>query len=240
LKNHTQSLLFITLLILGIFLSIQVKSTLENNQKQSLKKLRAEQLKTELANGEKLVEQLDKSIAQNEKKLHNYINTSTNNEDKFKTMELLKEVNEAELKSGLTSVKGPGIILNIDDAEHAPDENRKSYIIHNSDLYKLLNEIKISRAQAISINDERIISTSEQMCAGSMIKINNNKYPPPYEIKAIGDPDQMQQQIESSGIYSDLKYFNIRIKIAQEAEIKISRYNNDINKLTSFLEVVKK
>lgn len=233
-------MLFITLVILGIFLSIQVRSILENNQKQFLKKLRAEQLKVALVDGEKLINQLDHSIAQNEKLLQNYLKHSPPEGDSSETQQLIKAINEASLKCGLVSVKGPGIIINIDDAEHAGDSNRDFYIIHNKDLYRMLNELKISGAQAISINNERIISTSEQMCAGSMIKINKNKYPPPYEIKAIGDPKAMQEQVENSGVYFTLKEYNLRIKITQENEIKISRYNNDIKNLTSFLEVVTK
>ncbi|HEX2926870.1 MAG TPA: DUF881 domain-containing protein, partial [Ruminiclostridium sp.] len=101
-------------------------------------------------------------------------------------------------------------------------------------------ELKMAGAQALSVNGERIISTSEQVCAGPQIFINNNRYPVPYEIKAIGDPDKLEKNISESETMASLLECRIRVSITKSRELTISRYIGDISKLISALEVEKK
>ena len=63
------------------------------------------------------------------------------------------------------------------------------FIIHDYDIRTILNELKTAGAQAIAINGERVVPMSEQICVGPTIIINDNRYPVPYIIEAIGEPD---------------------------------------------------
>ena len=64
--------------------------------------------------------------------------------------------------------------------------------MHDYSLYEVLNEIKAEPA-AIAVNNERLISTTEIICAGPTTRINRNRYAVPYEIKVIGDSKNIRE-----------------------------------------------
>lgn len=55
-------------------------------------------------------------------------------------------------------------------------------------LLSLVNKMKDAGAEAISINGQRIITTTEISLAGNNVNINTVPTAPPYVIKAIGNP----------------------------------------------------
>jgi uncharacterized protein YlxW (UPF0749 family) len=57
---------------------------------------------------------------------------------------------------------------------------------------KIVNEMRVSGAEAISVNDERITAMSEIRCAGTTILVNLNKIAPPFVIKATGNPQLLE------------------------------------------------
>lgn len=141
--------------------------------------------------------------------------------------------------SGLTDVTGKGVVVILNDAEKvSEDENVMDYIIHDEDVYNVINELRAAGAQAISINNERIIATSEMRCAGPTIKINNNRYAVPYEIKAIGDSDVLYDNLKDSNIVNYMKEYRKRVDIQKNDNIIIPAFKNDISGLISKLEVV--
>ncbi len=72
--------------------------------------------------------------------------------------------------------------------------------------------MKISGAEAISINDERIVNDTSIICSGNVIRVNDKKVSSPFEIKAIGSPellygnlDETITRLNNSGIIVDIK-----------------------------------
>lgn len=94
----------------------------------------------------------------------------------------------------------------------------------------------------MAINDERILATSKQICAGPTILINQNRYPVPYVVKAIGDPDALYDAIEQSEAVIIMRIYDIQVDIRKESEIIIPRYRTyrNIRNMISGLEVVEK
>jgi len=79
--------------------------------------------------------------------------------------------------------------------------------VRYDDLLKLVNELNAAGAEAIAINDERIIATTEIRNAGNYIVINTNRYSAPFEIKAIGNPDTLEAALKLlGGVADDLGY----------------------------------
>ncbi len=98
---------------------------------------------------------------------------------------------------GYKEVRGAGLIVSLQDGEPKEDEQEGSIdswlrIIHNEDMLKLINELKLNGAEAISINGQRVTETSEVYCSWAFISINGKKLPAPFEVKAIGDEDLME------------------------------------------------
>lgn len=106
---------------------------------------------------------------------------------------------------GNTEVVGKGIIITVKDGDGTTLNGSWSsdYIVHDGDLYELVNALKNAGAEAISINDQRIVSTSEIVCAGNVVLINGEKVGVPYVIKAIGLPSMLYGAVTMPNGYLD-------------------------------------
>ncbi|MPL60647.1 hypothetical protein SDC9_06208 [bioreactor metagenome] len=118
--------------------------------------------------------------------------------------------------AGVVTVQGPGVSITIDDSKRQSKlgENPNLYIIHDDDILKVINELWAAGAEAISINDQRLIASSEIRCAGPTLSVNNTRYSPPYEIKAIGDPTTLENALKMrGGVVETLQFWGIQISI---------------------------
>ncbi|HCJ57426.1 MAG TPA: hypothetical protein DHV55_08720 [Clostridiaceae bacterium] len=111
-------------------------------------------------------------------------------------------------------------------------------MIDYTDLLELVNELNAAGAEAISINGQRVISTTEIRQAGLHININTVKFAPPFTFKAIGDPKTLEAALRMrDGIVQMLADKGIAISITQEQSIVIKKYDGVIEK--KFSKVVK-
>ncbi|MEP6807444.1 MAG: DUF881 domain-containing protein [Chloroflexota bacterium] len=104
----------------------------------------------------------------------------------------LAEVNrrlaEARLATGLTALRGPGVVIEIADSKRVvPDgENPANYIVLVDDLRDIVTALWASGAEAISINGERLVATSSIYAVGASVLVNTAFLSPPFRIEAIG------------------------------------------------------
>lgn len=227
-------ILFLILAIFGTLVTIQVRSTV-GMQRESTEALDINRLKSQLDSKIKTGEQYKSEIAKLETEKEAFLKASPANS---MNTSLKNELDYLKLISGFTGVTGEGIIITLNDAEAPESDSPMDYIIHDSDILNVVNQIRLAGANAISINNERIIATSEQLCSGPTIKINNNRYAVPYEIKAIGDSDALYTALKESSTIKEMIELKKRVTITQAKDIVIPKFSNDINSLISRLEVV--
>src|SRR5699024_10482790 len=100
------------------------------------------------------------------------------------------------------------------------------YIVHDSDLLNVVNELRAAGAEAISINDMRIIETSRISCGGPTINIGKDqRFVPPFKIKAIGNPEELANSFkEDDSIYHILNAWGLEFTIKKSETIYIPRY----------------
>ena len=162
---------------------------------------------------EKLVDTNDKINEYNEKM-----------QSSAETKELInKELTEAKRNFGLTTVEGDGIIVTLTDTDEMAYDAE--------DILELVNELRAAGAEAISINDERIVNTSDIVnITSSIIKVNSKNISSPYVIKAIGDSTYLKSALTIKNGYYDLKQKNeYKIKIEEKTNIKINKYSKSVN-----------
>ena len=75
---------------------------------------------------------------------------------------------------GYSDVKGKGLTITLKDSEDKNNYTNES-IIHDMDLVEVVNELFNAGADAISINGQRIISSTAISCNGNIVRINNEK-----------------------------------------------------------------
>lgn len=149
-----------------------------------------------------------------------YENASERLEEKEKTLnDLRKQISSTdENHSGMsdklaiynsllgnTELIGKGIVITVTDGDESSLNGNwaSDYIVHDGDLYEIVNALKNAGAEAISINDQRIVSKSSITCAGNVVLINGEKVGVPYEIKAIGLPSMLYGAVTMPNGYID-------------------------------------
>ncbi len=149
---------------------------------------------------------------------------------------MLKELNRVKLWAGLLPVKGPGVIITLDDSKRKikVGENPENYIIHDYDLREIVNELWTSGAEAIAINEQRIVVTSEIRCVGTTILVNGVRLSPPYVVKAIGNADSLMNALNMpGGIISALSYiskeYGIILKVEKSDMLELPPYEGSIS-----------
>lgn len=135
--------------------------------------------------------------------------------------------------AGLTELEGPGVKVTLNDSQEVikPGDNPNLYVLHDEDLIRVLNELKAAGAEALSMNGHRIIATTEIRCIGPTVLINKSvRLSPPFEIKAIGNPDTLFSALKmKGGVVDSLKFWGIEIKVEKVPNMVIPPYEGGIS-----------
>ena len=197
--------------VLGIMLAVQFRTT--QDIRASISFQRVEDLSQRLSQTEKERDALVKEVHQ--------LRQTANHEIPSKEMEVLK------MGAGVTAVQGPGIIVTIDDSKRPtkPGENPNLYLIHDDDILKVINELWAAGAEAVSINEQRLIASSEIRCAGPTLSVNNTRYSPPYDIRAIGEPQTLDTALKMrGGVIETLQFWGIQVSVKKVEVVKVPAY----------------
>jgi|Deesub1362A_J573_1020465.scaffolds.fasta_scaffold02569_4 uncharacterized protein YlxW (UPF0749 family) len=214
--------------VLGIMLAVQLKTAISPTGLISLQ--RAYELTKELKRLETENMGLKKEIDALRQNLKMYEESAS--QVSVITKNLRKELEKVRLIAGLTQVSGPGIVITLNDSMINPSigQDPTIFIIHDDDLLKIVNELWASGAEAIAINDQRVITTTEIRCTGPAISINSIRQTPPYLIKAIGNSDTLKGALElKGGIIDSLKIWGIQVHIEKKEKITIPGYKGIID-----------
>ena len=133
-------------------------------------------------------------------------------------------VSELKIQACATALEGEGVIVKMDDSTRAAKsgENPNLYLIHDDDILRVINELKAAGAEAISINGQRLIATSEIRCAGPTLSVNNVRSSPPYEIHAVGDKKSLENSITMrGGVAETLKVWGIQLEVTASDDVYI-------------------
>lgn len=125
------------------------------------------------------------------------------------------------------AMEGPGLEVQIADSTKplSKGENPNIAIVHNEDLLKIVNELRASGAEALSLNDQRLVETSEVSCAGPTILVNKSRLVPPFIIRAIGDADTMMAALQlRGGVAEYLQFYGIQVNISKKPTVLVPMY----------------
>ncbi len=209
----------------GICLQIRsvqgTNSTGSNNYEEN--SLRAEVLKYK-EKYDNMVEDLEEAEAE----LESERQSATENDSELQQKE--SEITEGNKIIGLTEVTGPGVIVTLSDStkDASSSLDPSSLLVHDTDVLSVINELKNAGAEAISINDQRIVSTTGIICGGNIIEINGEKVGAPFVIKAIGLPEQLAALDRQGGYLDILRGYSIGVNLERSDSITIPGYTGTI------------
>jgi len=207
-------------MVVGIMLSIQFKTS--SSYDVSLRGTRTDEMAYKISTISKERDAYSKEVVELRQKLTNLENGSGE-----AIADLQSELRKANVSAGLTSIEGPGIIVTINDNPKAVrlDIDVSNYLVHDYDILRIVNEIRASGAEAISINDQRITAMSEIRCAGTTVLVNQNRITPPFVMKATGDPKSLKAGLSMPGGILDQLTGFLQIKLESADKIEITAYN---------------
>jgi len=214
--------------IVGFLLASQLQSVRINAQMATTAAGRLETLQ-ELYNQEvDKREGLEKQLEQVQEELDLYRRQAS--EGSAEGQALKSELEKLELTAGLVEVTGPGVsvILSDSTAGNATGDEA-DYLIHDSDLLSVVNELRSAGAEAISLNGERLLATSEIRCTGAVVTVNGRRYSAPYVIFAIGDPGTLYNALTMrNGVVDILGQWRIQVQVTASEELTIPKYQGTV------------
>lgn len=208
-------------LILTAVIFIQFK-TINQTDITALENMRENELRTEISNYKLKVEEVNKQLEETNLKIKEY--EETINTDKEASVLLSQELEQQNNILGKNSVKGSGIIVTLTDT--------RAQKITSEDLRTLLNELKTAGAEAISINNQRIVYDSYIVDIGdTYISVNGVRIVSPYEVKAIGNPTYLESGLAKKQYgYIDTRLEEGKdITLERKDNITISKYKGNLN-----------
>lgn len=102
---------------------------------------------------------------------------------------------------GLEAVSGKALRVTLDDAplsENPDGVDANMLVVHQQDIQMVVNTLWSGGAEAMTIQGQRVISTTAVKCVGNTVVLHGVAYAPPYVIEAIGDLNAMQKALDTS------------------------------------------
>ena len=213
-------------LMLVMFMQFKM---VEQTDKTAIETMRENELKLELSSWNEKYNKLNERYQEVVAKIEEYRNESVSDQ---KTAQLLEtELEQLNEILGKTDVVGQGIVIQLTDkAGTELSEGVLVKEINEEDLLRVINELFAAGAEAISINGNRIISTSAIVAIDTdILKIDSRKISSPYIINAIGNPEYLKSSVTGkSGIVDELQELGHETNVYINDEVKIEKYANDI------------
>lgn len=186
-------------IVIGFSIAIQIKSKVAAYVPATVASIN--ELNSEISFLDKEIEELNKSIKLKEEELETLKNISNSDKD---IVDLLEEdILKNKMRSGHITMEGSGvkIVMYDNPEERSDDYDINEDVIHDIDLFRIVNDLRVAGAEAISINGERVLTSSEIKCGGPIVRINNKSSGTPFIVRAIGDSQKLMAAVTAPGTY---------------------------------------
>ena len=148
--------------------------------------------------------------------------------------QLTSDLDAARLAAGLVAVEGPGLVLQLEDADAPapPGTVDADLRVSGRDLRTIVDQLWLAGAEAIAVNGERVVSPTAILEIGGSILVNSAYLTPPYQVAAIGPPglyDRLSQEPGFVGFLTDRSAgAGIGVSVAEPASVLVPAYAGSI------------
>ncbi|WP_186246059.1 DUF881 domain-containing protein [Mycobacterium simulans] len=139
---------------------------------------------------------------------------------------MLRRTAELAGEADMNPVHGPGLVVRLSDAQRDAngrfprDASPDDLVVHQQDIDGVMNAMWSAGAEAIQMQDQRIIATSVVRCVGNTLLLNGRTYSPPYTITAIGNAAAMQAALAAAPLVTLYKQYVVRFGLGYHEEVK--------------------
>jgi len=110
---------------------------------------------------------------------------------------LLQRAKELAGPAQVAAVTGAGVVVALDDAPRRVGQpvpvgyTADDLVVHQQDVQAVVNALWRAGASAMTLMDQRVISTTAIRCVGNTLLLQGRVYSPPYKIAAIGESGKL-------------------------------------------------
>ena len=236
-KSRESFFIFIAAILLGLLISVNFNfdAITSHNELNASQYQNAVEERTRLY---KEISDLKENNIESKEKIDKYMDYDEKNS---KIVEDMKEqVKDYGMFTGSREVEGSGIILTIDDGTtNVTKENMSdvmSKLLHDSDMALIINELRQAGAEAICVNNHRIVPWSGAVCAWAFIQFEDgSRKSAPFKIYAIGDPETLKASLLKDGSHiRELMVRKLYVNIEESEKITMPAASQNGN--VSFME----
>jgi uncharacterized protein YlxW (UPF0749 family) len=143
---------------------------------------------------------------------------------------LSKRIDALLAPAGMTPVRGPGVEVTLTDSalETSPSGDLNDLVIHEQDLQAVINALWAGGAEAMSVNDQRILATTAIRCVGNTLLLHGAVYSPPYVVRVIGDEVALRDALERDTVVAALRtaaaHYGLGFAVTPQAEMVLPAY----------------
>lgn len=147
-----------------------------------------------------------------------------------------EELYQSKLVLGTTAVEGEGIEIilkdqNFKSTDNLTQQEMKAGLVHDFDLINVVNDLRNAGAEAISINGQRVIQSTEILCGGPYVYINDVKVLGPFHISAIGNKSVLKEYMMMDQNYLKMMIQRkINVNVSESNKVQIPAYDGKIKK----------
>ena len=212
--------------IMGFFIATQLKIVWDTEDPLRLRNLdRPRALAAEIETAKKHNERLQREV----ERLRGDLDEAMAGQ---RLSSLKNKLDSIRAFAGFTELEGPGVKVTLNDSQESikPGDDPNLYVLHDEDVIRVLNELKAAGAEAISMNEQRVIFNTEVRCIGPTVLMNKSaRLSPPFVIKAIGDKDTLFSALKmKGGVIDSLKWWGIEVKVEKVEKVTVSPFDGGI------------
>ncbi|WP_405809642.1 DUF881 domain-containing protein [Streptomyces sp. NBC_00210] len=183
--TRAQLIVAVLLFVLGLGLAIQVRSNSDNSALRGARQEDLVRILDELDNRTKRLEDEKQRLEDQRTELEN----SSDQAEEARKQTVQKE-QQLGILAGTVAAQGPGITLTIDDP---------SGTVESDMLLDAIQELRAAGAEAIQVNDIRVVANSYFTGTGGDIQVDGKKITAPYRFKVIGKPQDLEPALNIPG-----------------------------------------
>jgi uncharacterized protein YlxW (UPF0749 family) len=139
--------------------------------------------------------------------------------------------------AGFEEVHGPAITVvlsdapeeEIDRAVEKGEVTADQLVVHQQDIQAVVNALWAGGAEAMTLQKQRVVSTTGIKCVGNTVVLHGVPYAPPYEITAIGDLGSLQLSLDASDYIEGYKTYvtahNLGYEVSTDPDVTMPAYD---------------
>jgi uncharacterized protein YlxW (UPF0749 family) len=140
------------------------------------------------------------------------------------TAALSKELTSLRVLAGLRAMRGPGVVVLLQDAKTHPTGSNPVVVTYQ-DLVSVINELWAAGSEAVAVNDQRVTATTGFSQVGGTVKVNLQGITAPFTIVALGDPVTLEGALNiRGGLIEGLRALGLSITISRRAELTVPAF----------------